>query len=40
MLNDGVDTGVGVLVDLVETDIVLAVAGVTKLRHCERSCAD
>jgi hypothetical protein len=39
LLNDGVDTSVRIFIDLVETDVVLAVARVTKLRHCERSCS-
>jgi hypothetical protein len=33
LLDDGVNAGLGVLVDLVEADIVLAVAGVAELGH-------
>lgn len=35
MLDNGVNTRLGILINLVEADIVLAVAGVGKLRHCE-----
>jgi hypothetical protein len=34
------NASIGILVDLVEADIVLAVAGVTELRHGERSSSD
>lgn len=35
LLDNCVDAGLGVLVDLVQADIILAVAGVAKLRHCD-----
>jgi hypothetical protein len=33
LLDNGVNTSLGVLIDLVQTNVVLAVAGVAKLRH-------
>lgn len=35
LLDDGVNACLGVLVDLVQTDIVLTVSRVAKLRHCD-----
>jgi len=35
LLYDGVDTGFGIFVNLIEPDVVLAIAGVAKLRHVE-----
>lgn len=37
LLNNGVDAGLGVLINLVQTDVVLAVAGVAELRHGDGS---
>jgi hypothetical protein len=36
LLNNGVNAGLLVLIDLVQADIVFAVAGIAKLRHTER----
>jgi hypothetical protein len=33
LLDNGVDSGLGILINLVEADIVLAIAGVGELRH-------
>jgi len=40
LLDDGVDARPGVLIDLVQADIVLAVAGVRELRHGDWSYAE
>jgi hypothetical protein len=36
LLDDVMDTSLGVLINLVEADIVLAVAGIRELRHDDR----
>jgi hypothetical protein len=35
LLDDCVDASLGVLVHLIQADVVLAVAGVAELRHCD-----
>jgi hypothetical protein len=36
LLDDVMDTSLGVLINLVQADIVLAVAGIRELRHDDR----